>query len=333
MDTDARNLPGMEILGFYDGPNEVWVERPRTPRRAVSQATTQHGGSSDDSLSARIAELWETTEINESALEWWKPHVIARRKLGGRRIRIGISTMWALAALAVLMGAWTLVSRPERVAQQTGLDLSAQAQTLVASLPALSEQAGTIGQAATPDLSAATAAALDVEQAARDVFTLSGSVDDESVRSVAVASASTSLEASSRLSQLVAFRITAEAVLIPPSATIDSAVTDLSAATETVTSWRAGVEAAFAGLAVETLPVAHETLAEWTSELEVFQSTYLDTLREGGSPEALQRLITAQEERIAAIHAGLLENLGEAGVEIVDALEGARSGLEGLIGG
>ena len=79
---DTVRLPGMEVLGFYDEPYVVRVAPQRRPiGRPVVTAEAPRAPSAD--ATSRVAGLWETTQIEENALEWWRPQVISRRRLGG----------------------------------------------------------------------------------------------------------------------------------------------------------------------------------------------------------------------------------------------------------
>src|SRR5690606_12637247 len=74
---DTVRLPGMEVLGFYDEPYVVRVAPPprRIPRPVVTTAPPMTPATD---ATSRVASLWETTQIEESALEWWRPQVVAR---------------------------------------------------------------------------------------------------------------------------------------------------------------------------------------------------------------------------------------------------------------
>ncbi|HEX7098076.1 MAG TPA: hypothetical protein VF377_02450, partial [Acidimicrobiia bacterium] len=170
---DGVRLPGMEVLGFYDEPYVVRVAPPprRIPRPVVTTAPPMTPATD---ATSRVASLWETTQIEESALEWWRPQVVARRRLGGSRVRV--STLGALAAaifLIVLTISSVLSGRSEQV-EQTRSTIITEAVALENLLPQLSDVVTALDDPTGPDLATSTEILLSAESTARRLFSAAG---------------------------------------------------------------------------------------------------------------------------------------------------------------
>lgn len=321
----------MELLGFYDEPYQIAVERPRTPRRSSAVVRSGHRPSGATTASGRVSELWETTEISDSALEWWKPQVIGRRRLGGRRVRLSTLT----AALATVVGlvfvGVSLLQRPGRVAEESRETLATDTVALIESLTLVEEVVRGIGNADPPDLSVSTERVLKAESAARELFTDAGEHSDQ-FRDTAVSAAGAVLDATRRTNQLLAYRLATERSLVVPPLPSSVSETDLPSATEAVAGWRAEIETAVADLAPDVLPHHHGALTEWLGTLDRWQTRYLDSIRQednGALGEALADL----ESQIGGLRRILLDELAEAGGELRSQLAEARKEAERLVGG
>lgn len=322
----------MELLGFYDEPYQVRAEfsrptissRPRIAPIVKVPAPQRH--------TSQVTNLWETTELDEGTLDWWKPHVIARRKLGGSRVRMLAVVAGLLAAIAVLGLTWFLVQRPSQIAEESLGSLRVEANTLMETMPALRTLALTVGEDDAPDLAAASDITLTAESAARSVFTGAGDIDaSEAVREAAVGGASRVLDATSRINRLVAFRLTAEDALIAPDLPPTPTVDDLSQVTEDVAAWRSGVVAGLDSLPATALESTREQIDTWVAAFDTWQVDYLDAVREGDT-NLTRSLRSSQEEQIAALRSRLREDLSTAGQEIARELDDASEMLAALIG-
>lgn len=320
----------MELLGFYDEPYQVAVHHP--PKRRRSRPVVVQNAPVRPSLTAdsRVSQLWETTEIDESALEWWKPHVVARRKLGGRSVRMSSVGWAAVACVVALSFAWYLIGRPAQMAEESRGVLRHEAATLVATLPNLESVATAVGNREPPDLSETTALVLDAESAARAVFGRAGSLEGME-REAGVGAAATVLEVTARVNRLIAYRLAAEGALIAPDLPSSPGETDLPAATEAVTAWRAEVETAVAELPPGVVPEHLHGLQVWLDGLDEWQARYVDGIRQEDAG-AMQQALEELDGQLAGLHDDLLARLEEAGGELVAQLADARSAIEPLLG-
>lgn len=320
----------MELLGFYDQPYQVAVSRPPPPPRVSAIVTSMHRSSQALNSNERVSDLWETTEVNESALDWWKPQVIARRKLGGRRMR----TSSLLTALIVMVGlvflTWSLVQRPGRAAEESLQAMASDTRVLLQTLPAVEEVVTGIGQPDAPDLTLSTERVLDAESAARQLFADAGSQSGPR-RDAAVSAAGGVLEATSRVNQLLAYRLSAERLLVPPVLPSSPGETDLPSATEAVAGWRAEIETGVSDLAPEVLPDHRNGLEQWLGSLDAWQSQYLDAIRQEDSP-ATGSAVADLESQILDLRQTLLDELAEEGGDLRVQIADARQAAERLLG-
>lgn len=328
---DGVTLPGMELLGFYDRPYQVAVDRPAAPRRTSSIVTAVHRTAPTRNFSERVSALWETTEVDESALDWWKPQIIARRKLGGRRMRMSSVFLALTVAVGLAFLLFSALQRPQRAAEESLQAISSDSRALLGTLPAVEEVVTSLGNPDSPDLTLSTERVLEAEAAARQLFTDAGS-ESGSRRDAAVSAAGSVLEATGRINRLLAYRLAAERMLVVPALPSDPAETDLPSATEAVAGWRAEIETSVSDLAPEVLPDHRNGLAGWLESLDTWQSQYLDALRQEDA-QATRVALADLDSQIRGLRQDLLDDLAEAGGELRADLAGARRQAERLLGG
>lgn len=318
----------MELLGFYDEPYQIRVDLPRPPRRAARVVAEQHATS--PTHTSEVSRLWESTQLEESALDWWKPQVVARRKLGGRQLRLTSVATWLLIAAIGILGIALIIQRPARVAEQAAGAVEVDAAALTETLPELRTLAVSLGESEAPDLTEATATNLAAESAARSLFNDAGELGagDGSLRDNSISAASTVLESTGRINQLVAYRLAAESALVEPSLPADPAVAELSVVTGQVAEWRANVEATLASLPQTVLADDRARLDGWIRGLGSWQADYLDAVREDDAA-GMAAALEAQRTRLIELRAQLLRDLGTAGQELAETIDAARRTLGG----
>lgn len=324
----------MEILGFYDEPYRIQGERASIPPPMTTAARPVDPPAvapARDTSKPLIASLWEQIDIGETLLDW-TPTVIARRKLGGRTLSTGV-IVTSLVLSAVLSAVlWFVLQRGPRI-EAVAESAFTQAVTEVDdSASNLKGVATSLGAADAPDLSEASAALLDVEDDARSLFSLAGELpDDDPRRAAAVATSGTILESASRTSRLLAYRLAAEQILVPPVLPTDPSATDLAGATERATAWRANAQSALDDLPAGTLDAHRRLMDGWVDGLEPWQVSYLDGVRNGDTV-AMASAVTAASAHIEELRSNLLNRLDEVGGEIAGEVDGALSTTERLLG-
>jgi len=321
----------MELFGFYDEPYAVRVERPPTPRRTSALVKAAHAPRADTTTS-NVAALWETTELVAEGLDRWKPHVVARRRLDGRRTRVSSIAAAVVGVVIVALMAWTLSERPTRLAEEsTGL-VRGDAVALKQSLPPLANLVSTLGEAEAPGLAVSTAASMEAETAARTLFTDAGRLPDDGDprREAAVAAASTVLDVTGEVNRLVAYRLATENGLIPPELPMAPRPADLPAVTQLVTGWRANVESAMADVAPTVLPDHRASVESWVASLAEWQTRYLDAVRLNESDE-ISAAARELREQIETLERTLLKSVAAAGGELHLQLVAAEKALDRLL--
>ena len=324
-------LPGMELLGFYDEPYRVYVAPTRKARRTAAQPvpmahTTRVTHSSSADL---VADLWETTQLESSALEWWNPGVVARRKLGGSRVRTAtaVGTLIGFALLVVL--GWFVFSRPAQMEAQATVAFDVAAQSMPDALEPLKGVALSLGADTPPDLVEASTAVLSAESVTRDFFSAAGSLESSSnaaVRESAVATAGQVLETTSELSRLLAFRLATGQALVLPDVPSDPSTLDIGVVTERIAEWRAGVDATIADIPDGVLAETQANIAHWQSQHQEWQIRYLDAYRTGDA-EAVAQALREQESAVVELRSDMLTGLEQAGSDIAGSIDRAAQAI------
>lgn len=335
-------LPGMELLGFFDEPYRVRVDRPKPPPRAVARAAMTHIPSpSPPSPTIRpsgrslVESLWESTTFDDSLLDW-RPGVVARRKLGGREMSTAtmVATLITTAVLAALL--WFGVQRPGHQAEAADVAMRSGAVLVLESIEDLRALTAALGSDRLDDLSTSTSVVLAAESSARELFASAGAVDDSlqpgSRREVAVAASGDVLAASGEINRLLAYRAAAERALLSPALPSDPGAVDLTNAIGAVAAWRADVEEAIAALPAQVLGGHFQLVLDWESGLQAWQERYLDALREGDAAAAEQALARLAAD-VSALRRDLVELLESEAARIDTELAAAGSQVADLLAG
>ena len=322
----------MEVLGFYDEPYVVRVAPQRRPiGRPVVTAEAPRAPSAD--ATSRVAGLWETTQIEENALEWWRPQVISRRRLGGRRVRLSSLVMTVAAIVMVVVGVSRATSDRAEQAQRTREVITVEAASLREVVPRLSDVIRSLDDPAGPDLATSTEVVLSAESAARTLFSAAGGLgeDDADVRAASISVASDVLEVTSTVNRLLAYRLAVEGVLQPPPLPDTPTSQDLAAVTEAVTGWRVEVELALEEIASSALPGHHEPLQGWVAGLDRWQAAYLDSVRQDDA-DAVGAARADLESQLASLGDDMRSELSVAGGELLSQLGDATAVIDRLLG-
>lgn len=233
-------------------------------------------------------------------------------------------------AVGLIFVTWSLVQQPGRAAAESRQTIGSDTRALLQTLPAVEDVVTGIGQSDAPDLTLSTQRVLEAESAARQLFADAGSQAGPR-RDAAVSAAGGVLEATSRTNQLLAYRLSAERMLVPPVLPSAPDETDLPSATEAVAGWRAEIETGVADLAQEVLPDHLRGLEAWLGSLDTWQGQYLDAIRQE-DPQAMEATVADLESQILELRQTLLDELAEEGGHLRVRIADARQEAERLLG-
>jgi hypothetical protein len=283
----------LESLGFYsdDSALVVTVAEPVAPGIAPTLAVP-------DSRS----------QVPDLDIGGWRPHVIARSKLGGGRLSstaiIGLSvTLIVLMAMIA-----SLLRAPAQTAARQDNQLSGAATELAASLSRLDA----VMAAPTGEVAESTSLLLDVDRSARDLFDLAASLpEDNASRQAAIGAAQSALAMETALGDALSYRVILQPLWNSPTL---SGVTDSTEAASMLAGWQ--VELASM---VESFPNSPpldghiSQVSDFIGGFDEWRVSYLDAVTAGdtakaGAAEAdlegqLALLAQAGEETLGAVFA------------------------------
>ncbi|MGH8959038.1 MAG: hypothetical protein ACRDVK_10240 [Acidimicrobiia bacterium] len=294
-------LSMLESLGFYsdDSALVVTVAEPYAPGIAPSLPVP-------DSRS----------QVPDLDIGGWRPHIIARSKLGGGRLS-GAAIIGLSVTLIVLMAMIaSLLRGPAETAARQDSQLSGVAVELAASLSRLD------AVVATPsgEVAESTSLLLDVDRSARDLFDLAASLpEDNASRQAAIGAAQSALAMETALGDALNYRVILQPLWDSPVL----GVTDSTKAASMIAGWQ--VELANM---VESFPDSaplEEHISQVTGFVAGFDQwriRYLDALTAGDSAKA---------EAAEADLEGQLALLAQAGEETLGAVFAAADAERGRL--
>jgi hypothetical protein len=291
-----RGDPGIELsmlesLGFYtdDSALVVTVAEPVAPGIAPTLGVP-------DSRS----------QVPDLDIGGWRPHVIARSKLGGGRLSstaiIGLSvTLIVLMAMIA-----SLLRAPAQTAARQDNQLAGAATELVASLSRLDAVMAT----PTGEVAESTSLLLDVDRSARDLFDLAASLpEDNASRQAAIGAAQSALAMETALGDALSYRVILQPLWNSPAL---SGVTDSTEAASMLASWQ--VELASMAESFPNSPPLDNHITQVSNFIAGFDEwrvRYLDAVTAGDSAKAgaaeadlegqLALLAQAGEETLGAV--------------------------------
>lgn len=340
--TDIRteiDLPGMEVLGFYDGP--LSVTGPPSPATATSTlarrpATQVTPPPRPEDRAGLIQQLWDTTELPSHILDWWRPGSIARRKLGAADLRLS-TIFWAgTGVVALIFAIWFFGARPGAMAEAAFEAVQSEGAALGETLPELARAAETLAGEQAPDLVGVTAASLATEETARQLFSVAGELPDdgeyEARRAQAIDAAGAALEAANLVGRAVAYRLSAEQILAIPSLPSNADPGHFDAAAQTLAAWRANVNEVVDDLPDDIMGEDRARLDTWRSELQIWQETYLDALSQSDAA-GLAAAVTSQAAHIESLRSQLLADIARVGRAAVDLVGASGDSARALLAG
>ncbi|HKX74110.1 MAG TPA: hypothetical protein VJR05_01865 [Acidimicrobiia bacterium] len=267
----------LESLGFYDAGNTMVVSlAPHHPAPLPLPTPRVTAPSSSRQL------------IPDLELEGWKPHVIARSKLGRGSFRATSVGIAGLIGFCVLVLVISLVRGPEAATTVHRQAMATSAQSMALALQDLAE-------ALAPDDPAAidaTAPLAAIDVAARDLFLASTQLEpNDELRAEATAISRQALDLEGRVTEALSYRL----VLAPfwHSPGLDQ-VTDAPTAAAALAPWQAQMTEVVASLPTGSVVSDHVRLVRaFVAEFSTWAKDYLDALAasdEARSQELLVKL-------------------------------------------
>ncbi|HSL27404.1 MAG TPA: hypothetical protein VLA54_14110 [Acidimicrobiia bacterium] len=260
----------LESLGFYDPTSQivVSVETPAPPGPAGTAAPLPRQAPEPGVTSRQL--------IPDLDLGSWKPHVIARSKLGRQRLSAATIVVVSLTLLGALALVASLFRAPgdraileEEAVTQTSSGL---ATALTGLDPILAD--------ATTDVAEATSLLISVDTAARALFDAAASLGDGAEQQVVRQSASSVAQRALQLESLVGEALSYRLVLNPlwrsPAL---AGVTDPTQAAAAISAWETQlVDMSVILPAAAELSPHVEQVRAFVDGIEAWRTRYLDAL-------------------------------------------------------
>jgi hypothetical protein len=268
--SDVLEVSMLESLGFYDPATEIVVTvAPQAPPMppGIAPSPIEPVQRSGDSARQLIPDV---------DLGNWKPHVIARSKLGRQRMSAATIVILSLVLLAMTALVLNLLRAPaDQEVRDEGAVIRA-ANGLATSLTRLDP----ILADATTDVAEATSLLISVDTAARDLFDATASLTDGTEQQVLRQSAGSLAQRALQLESLVGEALSYRLVLNPLWRSPDLAgVTDPTQAAVAISAWEAQLADMSAILPDAAELSSHvQQVAEFVGGIEAWRIRYIDAL-------------------------------------------------------
>lgn len=243
----------MEILGFSDSAS-TWSDTPVeappvTPRRGRHEAT--------------VADL--------------RPEEFGSR-LTGSNIRWGVTALVALTLAGLAWLGYWLYQRPIVLQEESLAAVSARAEELQETLPALQRFNEDL-LAAEPTVAASSLTA--VEASARSLFEASGGLGagQDGIRAAASQASSSTLDAIRLVGEARSYRAAVAPLLETPALQTDPELVALDEAARRFGDWQLGFDAMRGALPDGVLPEVTDQLDALSGDLATVMGDYVDALR------------------------------------------------------
>ena len=290
----------LESLGFFDPANEIVVTMGPMPTSSPAEAAP----------AAPVPPAPGGRQlIPDIDLTSWRPHVIARSKLGKGRMSMTMIAVLSITLLAVAVLTANLLRAPAEQAARQEDTLSEAATQLEIALTGLEP----VLENVTTDVAQATSTLISVDTAARDLFDAAALLGDDTEQQVLRQSAATLAERSLALESSVGDALNYRLVLNPlwKSPGLVGVVDPTSAAAE-VAGWQTQLIDMVESLPTSTeLSVHVEQVRGFVEGLEAWRVRYLDALSLGD--------LTTAEAAVADLD-GQLALLAQSGEDILSRL-------------
>ena len=257
----------LESLGFFDPANEIVVTMSSTPASYPAEAAPVPPPTGGRQL------------IPDIDLTSWKPHVIARSKLGKGRFSMATIAVLSITLLVLAVVTVNLLRAPAEEAAIEEDSLAAASTQLGSALTALESVLANVSS----DVAEATSVLISVDTAARDLFDAAASLGDETEQQVLRQSAATLAERSLALESSIGDALNYRLVLNPLWNSPDLVgVVDPTAAAAAVATWQTQLIDLVESLPTSTELGSHvEQVRGFVEGLESWRLHYLDALALG----------------------------------------------------
>ena len=337
-------LSSMESLGFFESPTVIWTNTPPGsfpigPGPGSTQTTElvpipqgKHTRRVEPT-GEMVRDIWDSTELHTPSLVDWAPQDFSSKTLGRRDFRWPVLLFGLVAILLVVGFGYWLYQRPASTAASAAVELQAEASALSDALQRATPLIADLGSDRLPAANQDSTAFFEMGDAARAMFTASGSLPDVAVaeRSAAADAAGLALDASRQLMEATAYRTALEPELTLPLLETDPSLTDLTTATAAFSEWRSEFEALYGALPTGVSSTVSEALDELITGLDTIQTSYIDALGTNDRNGAVGALGGLRAE-LQSIHHALLADMSEISVSMTDIVEQSREKLAQLLG-
>lgn len=287
----------LESLGFFDPANEIVVTMGSMPASYATEAAPvpQHPGGRQ--------------LIPDIDLTSWKPHVIARSKLGKGRFSTTTIAGLAITLLALAVITTNLLRAPAEEAARQEDTLAQTSTRLAVALTALEPVLANV----TTDVAEASSTLISVDAAARDLFDAAALLGDDTEQQVLRQSAASLAERSLALESSVGDALNYRLVLNPLWNSPDLVgVVDPTSAAAAVATWQTQLADMAESLPSSTELAVHvDQVRGFVEGLEAWRIRYLD---------ALSLADSATAEAAVADLDGQLALLAQSGEDILSGL-------------
>ncbi len=266
-ETGSIELSMLETLGFYTDRDEMVV--------TITEATPPGIAPTLPAPSSR-------SQVPDLEITGWRPHVIARSKLGRGRVSSFTIVGLTLSLIILVALVASLLQAPAATTARQTSELSESATNLAASLSRLdsviADPAGGVAES--------SALLLNVDRAARELFDLAaGMPDDNANRQAAIGAAQSALALRTALGDALNYRVVLEPLWQSPGL---EGVSDSTMAAARIAEWQVGLADVVAGLPTSPDLADHvEQVRGFIASVETWRIRYLDALTAGNQEAAV----------------------------------------------
>jgi hypothetical protein len=273
-------LSMLESLGFYSDESLLVLTLPE-PRPPGIDPTLPKPDS--------------RSQVPDLELSGWRPHAIARSKLGAGRISSMAIVGLAVTLIVLMALIASLLRAPANTEVRQNTQLAAQATELAASLSRLDA----VMAAPTGEVAESTSLLLDVDRSARDLFGLAAALaDDNPSRQAAIGAAQSALAMEAALGDALAYRVILQPLWdSPPLAEVN----DSTEAASLIANWQVDLASMVESFPESPTLEEHSMLVtDFVTGFDQWRVRYLDAVT-GGDKDAAEAARADLEGQLALL--------------------------------